>query len=319
MFGKRTDLAVEAHEICKNEQKAEKIDGVKVTETDRNNVHITRVVVEKDGAIGKPKGNYITLDIPVPPYYEKDTFKNVTDVFTKELSELIRIGENDTVLVAGLGNRLITADALGPKVSENTVVTRHLFDLMPRELEKGIRPVCAISPGVLGITGIETVEIIRGVAERIKPSLVIAIDALASRKMARVNSTIQIADTGISPGSGIGNKRKGINEETLGVPVVAIGVPTVVDAATMANDTIDMVIDKLMKSSQGSFYKLLRDLDRDEKYSLICEVLNAEEGNFIVAPKETDEVVFEIAEIIAQGINRALHKNIDEFNGNKYR
>ena len=321
MFGKRTDLAVEAHEICQNDKKGENVDGVFVTKEEKNSIHVTRVKVEKEGveAMGKPEGMYITLEMPVPPFYENDTFSDAVDIFTEELSSLIKIPENETVLVAGLGNRLITADALGPKVAENTVVTRHLFDTMPEELEKGVRPVCAVSPGVLGVTGIETGEIIRGIADRVKPSLIIAVDALASRKMKRVNSTIQLSDTGITPGSGIGNTRMGINYETLNIPVIAVGVPTVVDAATMANDTIDMVIDYLLNSSDGKFYEMLKGLDRDEKYSLITSVLNNEKGNFIVAPKDADEVVFEIAEIISTGINRALHKNINKNNANKYR
>ena len=192
---------------------------------------------------------------------------------------------------------------------------------MPEELEDGIRPVCALSPGVLGITGIETGEILKGVVSRIKPDLLIVIDALASRKLERVSTTIQLSDTGLTPGSGIGNFRMAINNETMGVPVIAIGVPTVVDAATMANDTIDLVLDKLISQSKSSpqFYKILNNVDKNEKYALINEILTKEYINLVVTPKEVDEIIEDISEIIANGINISLHKGVTIDDINKYK
>ena len=217
-----------------------------------------------------------------------------------------------TILVIGLGNWNVSPDSLGPKVVSKLMVTRHLLQYVPEEVEHGVRPVCAISPGVLGITGIETGEIIRGIVDRLRPDCIIAIDALASRKLDRVNTTIQIADTGVSPGSGVGNKRMDISRETLGVPVIAIGVPTVVDAATIANDTIDKVIDAFIHKSgeEKQFYTMLKNIDRDEKYQMIQEVLDPYTGNLVVTPKETDEVVERIAKVIANGLNISLHQGI---------
>jgi len=226
----------------------------------------------------------------------------------------------DNLLVIGLGNWNVTPDALGPKVVSRLMVTRHLLEYVPDQVDEGVRPVCAVSPGVLGITGIETGEIVRGIVDRVKPDVVIAIDALASRKMERVNTTIQIADTGISPGSGVGNKRMELSRETLGVPVIAIGVPTVVDAATMANDTIDLVIDNLIREAKedSHFYNMLKNIDRNEKYQLIQEVLQPYVGNLVVTPKEIDDVVDRIAKVIANGLNIALHQGITLNDVNRY-
>lgn len=318
----RTDLALEVHEKNREEQKRagqEGIsplgEGVEVTEDGNENIHVTRVRITSpkgEKNIGKPIGNYITLDIPRLKENDRDVYEDTCRAVAFELQRLIKLKENDTVLVVGLGNWNITPDALGPKVSAYLMVTRHLHEYLPEQVDDGVRPVCAIAPGVLGLTGIETSDIVRGVADRVKPSLVIAIDALASRKMNRLNTTIQIADTGISPGSGVGNKRAELSEKTMGVPVIAIGVPTVVDAATMANDTIELVIDSLMsQSGAGSdFYKMLKNLDENDKYSLIKEVLEPYGGNLVVTPKEMDEVIERVSKVVANGINLALHKNI---------
>jgi spore protease len=200
------------------------------------------------------------------------------------------------------------------------MVTRHLLEYVPEQVDKGVRPVCAVAPGVLGITGIETGEIVRGIIDRVKPNYVIAIDALASRRMDRVNTTIQIADTGISPGSGVGNKRMELSRATLGIPVIAIGVPTVVDAATMANDTLDLVLDSMIEQApKGTeFYNMMKGIDRDEKYGMIQEVLEPYIGNLIVTPKEIDEVVRKISKVIANGLNIALHQGITLDDVNRY-
>lgn len=322
-YHKRTDLALETREMYRATNNRE-VPGVAVDTREKGKIKITNVrVLDATGEreIGKPIGSYITLEIPPHIHDTQQDYDDTCVAMKEELEKIVHIGKNDLVLIVGLGNWNITPDSLGPKVLESTLVTRHLFELMPKEIDEGIRPVCAITPGVLGITGIETSEIIRGVVEKVNPKLVICIDALASRKMERVSTTIQIADTGINPGSGIGNKRTAICLETLGVPVIAIGVPTVVDAATMANDTIDMVIDSLIEKSpkDGPFYKTLKNMDRDEKYGMIQNVLTPTYmGNLIVTPKEVDDIIEDIAEIIANGINMALHPSIGEDDINKY-
>ncbi|MDF2592795.1 MAG: spore protease [Clostridia bacterium] len=311
----RTDLAIEAREIFgKGEQRD--IPGVRVDVERAEDITITRVNVEEEvGAriMGKAKGNYITLEVPGLRDNNKDLQEDVSVALSKEIVKLIRLNNKSVILVVGLGNWNITPDALGPRVVEHLLVTRHIKEYIPDQIEEGVRSVCAIAPGVLGITGIETSEIIRGIVDRIKPDLVIAIDALASRKLERVNTTIQIADTGINPGSGVGNNRKQLSKETLGVPVIAIGVPTVVDAATMANDTIDLVLDTMINETNkdSEFYKMLRDMNRDDKYKLIQEVLSPDFGNLMVTPKEVDRLIEDLSVVIADGLNVALHPGID--------
>lgn len=319
---RRTDLAVESREMYRDENKQE-ASGIEVETRTKGRTDITVVkVINKQGEreIGKPVGRYITLEMPFMVKDKLEDFEDVCVALRDELRPLV--GEDrGPVLVVGLGNSSITPDSLGPRVVDSLLITRHLFDIMPKKQQGGLRAVCAVTPGVLGITGIETLEIIRGVADRVKPRLVIAIDALASRKMERISRTVQIADTGINPGSGVGNHRSAINMETLGVPVIGIGVPTVVDAATMANDTIDMVIDRLIHSvSRGSeFFKMLSDVDREEKYRIIEEVLTpGDMGNFIVTPKEVDDIIETVAQIIANGINMALHPSVTPELINRY-
>jgi len=271
-------------------------------------------------------GNYITIEVPRLRDNDQDLNEEVCRTVAKELNKVISaggkvsLGEKDTVLVVGLGNWNVTPDALGPKVISRLMVTRHLLEYVPEQVDEGVRPVCAIAPGVLGITGIETGEIIKGVVEKVKPKLVIAIDALASRKMERVSTTIQIADTGISPGSGIGNKRMGLCIQTLGVPVIAIGVPTVVDASTICNDIIELTIEELTnKSSKDSaFYKLLKDINSDERHQLFNEVLEPYGSSLIVTPKEVDTIIEDISKIIANGVNIAIHPGIDLKDVNRY-
>jgi spore protease len=203
---------------------------------------------------------------------------------------------------------------------EHLLVTRHIKEYIPDQIDEGVRSVCAVAPGVLGITGIETSEIIKGIVDRVKPDLVIAIDALASRKMERISTTIQLADTGINPGSGVGNNRKELSRESMGVPVIAIGVPTVVDAATMASDTIDMVVDSLINGAQkgGEFYNMLKEMDKNEKYKLINEVITPSVGNLMVTPKEIDRLIDDIAIVVANGLNIALHPSIGPEDMDRY-
>lgn len=325
MTNVRTDLALEAKEIYQEKHRKEKdIDGIEVINEIDNDIKVTTVKVkDENGArkIGKPKGNYVTIDIPEFTAYDGETMDRVSQVVSEILGRMININVEKTALVVGLGNWKVTPDALGPKVTEGIMVTRHLKTVMPEIMDDSVRPVCSIAPGVLGITGVETVEIIKGTVERVKPDVVICIDALAARRVERVNTTIQIGDTGISPGAGVGNNRKQINEDNLGVKVIAIGVPTVVDAVTIANDTIDMVVDSLMKnsSSGNDFYKMLGSLDKNEKSSLIREVLSSKSlGEMIVTPKDIDLIINSLAKIISNGINMAVQPNMDMEDINKF-
>lgn len=325
MINVRTDLALEAKEIYQEKHKNEKdIDGIEViNETDKD-INVTTVKVKNEQGsekIGKPKGCYVTIDIPSFTAYDGETMDRVSQVVAEVLSRMVKIDVEKTALVVGLGNWKVTPDALGPKVTEGIMVTRHLKTVMPEIMDDSVRPVCSIAPGVLGITGVETVEIIKGVVQRVNPDVVICIDALAARRVERVNTTIQISDTGISPGAGVGNNRKQINEENLGVKVIAIGVPTVVDAVTIANDTIDMVVDSLMNSasSGNDFYKMLSSLDRNEKGALIREVLSSKSlGDMIVTPKDIDLVINSLAKIISNGINIGVQPNMDMEDINKF-
>lgn len=318
----RTDLAVEAKEIYEKESKSQ-MKGVVSEVRTVNDIKITIVKIENEegeNIMRKPKGTYVTIDMPKNTHYDSELMLDVSNVLSGELSSLIKLDESMTALVVGLGNWNVTPDALGPKVISKIMVTRHLKQLIPDSIDEGVRPVCALAPGVLGLTGMETSEIIKGVVDKIKPNLLICIDALASRKMERVNTTIQIGNTGISPGSGVGNKRMEISEKTLGIPVIAIGVPTVVDAATMANDTIDMVLDDMINmSSRGSeFYDMLRKVDKNEKQRLIEEILNPYVGNLMVTPKEVDIVIDSVSKVIANGINLALQPALEMDEISKY-
>jgi spore protease len=200
------------------------------------------------------------------------------------------------------------------------MVTRHYFELMPEQVSPGYRPVSAVAPGVLGTTGIETSEIVQGIVEKSRPDLVIAIDALASRALERVNTTIQIADTGIHPGSGVGNKRKGLTKEFLHVPVIAIGVPTVVYASTIVNSTMDMMLNhfKNQTSNTNQIFGMLESMEENERLQLVKEVLDPVGHNLLVTPKDIDQFIEDMANIIASGLNAALHEAIDQDNVGAY-
>ena len=322
MINVRTDLAVEAKEMYTEDNNSE-IDGVSVEELEDEGTKITKVsILNEDGAkkMGKPVGTYITLDIPEFTAYDGGLMDDVSKALGRTLKRLINMKDDMLALVVGLGNWKVTPDALGPKVTEGIMVTRHLKDVMPDVIDDSVYKVAAIAPGVLGVTGVETGEIIKGLVEKIKPDVVVCIDALASRKIDRVNRTIQISDTGISPGAGVGNNRMRINEESLGVKVIAIGVPTVVDAATIANDTIDLVLDDLINQSEEGkdFYNMLKKVNKEEKSKLIREVLNPYVGDLVVTPKEVDLMIDSLSKIIANGINIGLQPNMTMEDINKF-
>ncbi|MDD6309245.1 MAG: GPR endopeptidase [Clostridia bacterium] len=308
----RTDLAIEAKELYFETalEKEAEVPGIVCREEGDNDVRITTVeVLDQQGAeaIGKGVGHYITLEIQGLSQNDPNLLEKSASILATELGKITK--KKGLTMVVGLGNSHITPDSLGPKVMPRLVVTRHLFSFMPDSVEK-LSPVCALAPGVLGLTGIETGEIIRGVIGRVKPDQVIVIDALASRRTERVGTTIQIADTGISPGSGVGNSRKAINAETMGVPVIAIGVPMVVDAPTIASDTIDHVIETLASGASGKFYAMLQELKNEERYRLIYESLPKEMQNMIVTPKDIDAMADRLATLVANGINQCLHPEI---------
>jgi len=322
MFNIRTDLAVESREIYRETYKRE-VPGVDIETEESENYSITRVkIINENGEreMGKPKGMYVTIDVPKLKNTDQELKDEISKVLAKELKGLCRNNENTKTLIIGLGNWNVTPDALGPKVVDRVLVTRQYFIAYKKDKDDTVANVSAISPGVMGLTGIETSEIVKGVVEKTKPDLIIAIDALASRKMERVSTTIQISDTGISPGSGIGNKRIGLTEDYLGVPVIAIGVPTVVDAATMVNDTMDLIIGSMKSQAEigSEFYSVLEQISTEEKYSLIREVLEPYMPNVVVTPKEIDVIIDDLSIIIANGLNIALHHGIDLKDVNRY-
>ncbi len=320
----RTDLALEAREMYRqNATQESEVPGVEVETQGDRRISVTRVKItseQGEEAMGKPQGNYITIEVPELRKKDPDLQQETCRKLAQELGRIIKLGKETTILVVGLGNWNVTPDALGPKVVSSLMVTRHLLEHIPDKIDEGVRPVCAIAPGVLGLTGIETSEIILGIVEKVKPDVVIAIDALASRRMDRISTTIQIADTGISPGSGVGNKRKALSHQTLGIPVIAIGVPMVVDAATMANDTIDLMVDEMLKQvkEESAFYEMLKGMDKNEKYALIQEILSPYIGNLIVTPKEVDTIIDDVSKVIANGINIVLHEGIGLEDVSKY-
>ena len=306
----RTDLAIEAAALYnKTSDEISKINGVEVNKTEIKGITITHVkILNENGekAVGKKKGNYITIESPEIRNSDENVFKKTEELLTEKLLELMDLKKNSTVLAVGLGNWNVTPDALGPKVISNLSVTRHLFEYLPDVLDEKSKPLCAVSPGVLGITGIETSEIIKGIADMVKPDFIIAIDALASRKMDRISTTIQLADTGITPGSGIGNKRRSLDEEYLGAPVIAIGVPTVVDAATLANDALEIFLSNIKNSLEDDKFKHIDTFDQENRYPLIKKTLYPYVGDLIVTPKEVDSIISDVSNIIANSINKAI-------------
>lgn len=277
----RTDLAIEAREQVEKD-----VEGVTTEELNFGKAAITRMKITSskgEQAMGRPMGNYITVQ--VPPFSDNCASDDETlSVLTKELSSLMP--KEGPVLVVGLGNEEITPDALGPKVAQKTLATRHITGEFARSLGLGnLRSVAVIAPGVLGQTGIETAELIAAVVRQIGPSCVIVIDALASRSLARLGCTVQITDTGISPGSGVHNMRPQLNEQALGVPVIAMGIPTVVDAATLAHDLT-------------------------ENSTEIQQKIQPRGAKMMVTPKEIDLLVDRGAIMVSLAINSALHPSL---------
>lgn len=289
MLTRRTDLALEAQELWKESaEKTTRLPGVRARNRKREGWPITRVEILNDTgakALGKPVGTYVTVDLTAFRDRREDFFGRAVRALGAELRELLP--QEGTALVVGLGNRAITPDNIGPKAADQTMVTRHLVERVPEHFGS-FRPVAALAAGVLGTTGMESGELVRAVAETLRPACVIAVDALASRSLRRVCRTIQLADTGITPGSGVGNARAALNAETLGVPVIAVGVPTVVDAATLTCDV-------LAEAGKGE---------------LNPAALQGAGDGLIVTPKDIDTQVHDLAKVIGYGINLALHTGL---------
>ncbi len=320
-FNVQTDLALEAKELAEKPGGGP-IPGILSNTIEDNGITITQLHVQNEQgsqAIGKVIGQYVTIEVPGLRSQDTDLQDRVATHFAQQFELFLgrlNVSKSARVLIVGLGNWNVTPDALGPLVVENTMVTRHFFELMPNDVAPGYRSVSAVAPGVLGITGIESSDVVQGIVDRTKPELVIAIDALASKALERVNTTIQIADTGIHPGSGIGNKRKGLTQEILGVPVIAIGVPTVVYASTIVNNAFEMMRNHLeaQKGDTNQIFGLLNQMGEQERLLLVKEVLGPVGHDLLVTPKEVDQFIEDIANIIASGLNAALHEAVDTGN-----
>lgn len=307
----RTDLALEQKERFESDQV--EIQGVILEEEtdEEREIKITTVKIEtENGAkvMGKPVGTYITMEAPNMAVPDEDYHKEISAELMKFLSRFMKDDKKDySVMVVGLGNRKVTPDALGPYVVDNLNITRHIVKEYGKYAmgEEHVKLVSAVVPGVMGQTGMETVEIIRGVVKETKPDFIIAIDALAARSSRRLNRTIQIADTGINPGSGVGNHRNAITEETVGVPVLAIGVPTVVDAATIVNDTMENFLAALESSeSLKGIGVVMQGYSAAEKYELVKELISPHLNGLFVTPKDIDETVKRISYTISESLNQ---------------
>lgn len=312
-YSVRTDLALEEKERFESDNV--EIQGVVLEEEydEQCEMRITRVKVEtENGAkvMGKPVGVYLTLEAPNLAVPDEDYHREISLKLAEYLKELIGKEmlerEELSVLVIGLGNREVTPDALGPYVAEQVCVTRHIvkeYGKYAMGMEH-VKSVSAVVPGVMGQTGMESQEIVKGVVKETEPDLVIAVDALAARNSRRLNRTIQIADTGIHPGSGVGNHRNGLTRETMGIPVIAIGVPTVVDAATIVNDTMENFIEALESSKMlKGVGDVLKTYSNAEKYELVKELISPHLNGMFVTPKDEDEMVKQISYTISEALN----------------
>ena len=302
----RTDLAIETLD----DKPRHRPRGVDVQEERDGRIAISRVhitSVEGERLIGKPRGWYVTIDAPDLRQRNSEVQEQVARRLAGEIARLLPLKPDAKVFVVGLGNWHATPDALGPKVVAALLVTRHLADQVPEDLRGQLRSVAALAPGVLGITGIETGEIIRGIVDSIRPDAVVVVDALASRSIERILRTIQLSDTGIQPGSGVGNHRAGIDQEALGIPVLAIGVPTVVHAATIAADTIDLLARKVEDPDAA---RALQSMGRSDRRQMIAEVLHQAVGELMVTPKEIDLLIEDMAKVVAAGVDAALHPQV---------
>lgn len=300
MLDFRTDLADERVKVCEEEGKLQGISSENINIDE--NIQVTKVkVLDENGKqkIGKEIGTYVTIEIKDIEVISKDNIEKASKILSKQMEELIK--PYNSILVVGLGNIDTTVDSIGPKVIKDLGITRHLKKYVPELVEEKTKEISGIAPGVLGTTGIETQEILKGIVEKVAPDAIIAIDALISRDISRLFKTIQITDTGIVPGGGVGNTRKEISKNTMGIPVIAIGVPTLVEAATIVADSIDLI------ANQFEEFKELKESSKEDKYRLMRAVLEPSKYNLAVTPKEVDDLVDNMKNIIAHGINQGVN------------
>ena len=296
----RTDLAMEAFD---GEDQAS-LPGLEVSQWEESGITLTEVAItdrEASDRLGKPCGRYLTLQCALLRRRDADVRQAMAGLLSEELSRMLPEDAGERcVLVVGLGNRQITPDALGPSVIDRTLVTRHLRDqLFPMS---DMRPVCAMAPGVLGVTGIETMDVVESMVRLTQPAAVICVDSLAARDSARIGATVQLTDTGIQPGAGVGNHRRALTRESVGAPVIAIGVPTVIHAATLARDAMDW-----LNRREG------RDAgDGEALEAMERALLGADVGEMIVTPREIDALIQDAAGIIASAVNRALQPELTD-------
>ncbi len=311
----RTDMADERFDTYKKVHNLSEIDGIKVDSKTEDNINITTVdVLNENGkeALLKDIGRYVTIEIPELSTLEEEEKNEISKKLSLKITEMIGKDKKKKVLVVGLGNIYVTPDALGPKVVQNIEVTRHLLHLAKDLIDENTRDVSAISPGVLGTTGIETYEIVNSVTNVVKPDIIIAIDSLASGSIHRIGKTIQLSNTGITPGVGVRNKRVGLKKENLGVDVIAVGIPTVVDMATITNEAIDKLIENTKEEitnysntkENNLTAEIFEKLENETRYDMIANVLDTQ--NYIVTPKEVDSLIEDMANIISSGINMSM-------------
>jgi len=296
-----TDLVAEAASTLKSKNKDyKKYKNINLVET--------KVDAKLSKEINKKQGDYYLVDISKEDINDSTSLLRIEEFLTTLLKRILKKSKINSVskgLIVGLGNLNITPDSLGPKVVDKIIVTRHLFDLDYETIEEGISNVCALSPGVMGTTGIETSDIIKAIVDKINLDYIIVVDALKAASINRINKSIQLTNSGISPGSGVGNKRKELSKDTLGIPVIAIGVPTVVEASTIASNTIDYLLNH---DTSNEVFADLKKLDPIIQQDIINSILSDLGLNLIVAPKEIDIEIENLSEILSGAINHALHE-----------
>ncbi len=302
-FSLNVDLAIEARDLVRGAADTE-IEGVteEVISKEEIKTHIIKINTEKGAQkMGRPIGTYITIESPPmkvnDPYLKEELVDAIAESMSSLVADLIKA--NDTVLLVGLGNWRATADSLGPKFIEYSPITRHYHSYAPDALVEGMRPTCGISPGVLGITGLETFEVIKGIVDNIKPALLVIVDALAAQNVDRIGTTIQISNTGIQPGAGVGNLRHSLTQADLGVPVIAIGCPTIVSAAVIA----DQAVKKFCFNTGASY-------DEIKSTNSIREIVSFYGGSLAVTPKEVDDIIENSSRIISMGVAKTLFPGI---------
>lgn len=317
----RTDLALESQERLQKNKK--EVRGVRFFEEEKDNgVVVSTVVIETENAssaMGRPRGTYVTIEAPEMIEEDEGYHRDISMELAQSLREMLpektvekdlKKGLEVSVLIVGLGNRDVTPDALGPRVVDNLFITRHIMNEFGKYAfaDEDVSKVSGIVPGVMAQTGMECVEILRGVVKETKPDFVITVDALAARSVKRLGRTIQLTDTGITPGSGIGNHRNAINKKSVGVPVISLGVPTVVDAATIVSDAMTTLIEAMSLSD-------LQKLDEHERQELARELLSPQLNGLFVTPKNIDDSIKQLSFLISEGLNIALLGNKEEGRG----